>query len=65
MAKFNKIYYCTKKSKNLNCYSVYIPKNDLMASNFNENDELDVIVNKDKIIIRKSKNGIKNEKTNK
>ena len=49
MAKINKIYYYTKKQKKLNCYSVYITKNDLNKANLIENDELDVIVGKEEL----------------
>lgn len=64
LAKINKLYYYTKKEKKLNCYSVYITKSDLDKANLNENDELDIIIGKNEILLKKVKNGVKNEKTN-
>jgi len=59
MAKINKLYYYTKKEKKLNCYSVYISKSDLDKANLNENDELDIIIGKNEILLKKVKKGVK------
>lgn len=65
MAKINKIYYYNKGERKLNCYSVYISKNDLNLANLNENDEIDIIIGNKEILLKKSKKGVKNDKTNK
>ena len=51
MAKLNKIYYYTsKKEKKLNCYYITIKKEDKEKAHLN--NEVDIIVENDKIIIK-------------
>ena len=51
MAKLNKIYYYTsQKEKKLNCYYITIKKEDKEKAHLN--DEVDIIVENNKIIIK-------------
>lgn len=56
MQKISKKYYYSKYGeRKINCYTVNISKDTLQRANIKETDNLDVRVEKDKIIIEKIK----------
>lgn len=51
--KLNKNYYYRKNERVVNCYYVRISKEMLKKTNINENDEIKISVENNKIIIEK------------
>ena len=56
MQKLKKNYYYNKEGqRKLNCYMIFISKQQLQKSNINEDDNIEVKSEGDKIIIEKVK----------
>lgn len=54
MPKLNKRYYYNSLGeKKLNCYGIIIPKEEVEKAGIKETDELEVIAQEDKLIIKK------------
>lgn len=54
MPRLNKRYYLTSTGeRKLNCYQIILPKDEVYKAGLNEKDDLIVVAEKDKLIIKK------------